>query len=91
MNKEYERVELQQHVSEAVCAKFTELGAALTGDHARRLARVLMRMAARIMINHNAGPGDFLGLAMLCLQQESQTDTPAALPQSPAAHLKLMN
>jgi hypothetical protein len=43
-------------------------------DHRRRLARVLIRQAARIVINAGASAQEFMMLCMECIQQEGKEE-----------------
>jgi len=69
--KDVERAEMQPKIEEAICNAFDQMDAPLTHDHARRLQRSLLRIAARITFGPlDQGDSSFVSAAGAMFNEE---------------------
>ncbi len=78
-----ERRDLQPLVGQAIGQALTTANVPLDGDHRRRLVRVLLRAAARLVIDVGVPAPVFIAMAVEALGREANTSFPAAVPETP--------
>ncbi len=72
------RYEIQEIVTNAVASALVR-SVPCDADHRRRLQRTLLRCAARLAIEAEVTPPDFVGAALHALGREARTDFPATI------------
>jgi len=79
------RVELQDIIDTALAGVYQANSIKLHFDHKRRLARVLLRCAARLAMSCGCPPLAFAGMALQCYMEETPREPEQALtgPFSP--------
>jgi len=76
-----ERKDLQQLIGVAIEKALAEAGVTqLDGDHVRRLIRVLLRAASRLVIEAGAPLAWLAATSVEAFLQEVQTQSPAKVP-----------
>jgi hypothetical protein len=78
--KSWSRVELQSLVGNAVIDVLKEAGVVPKEDHLRRLTRVLLRGAARILIDYKVPVTIFVHMAVEAWNEEQKSTQPAPVP-----------
>ena len=77
------RIEMQKVLGQTVVGKLIAIGLPMDEDHTRRFVRVVLRMAARVLIDLKAPPEVFLRLATQCYLEELKAPEPSVIPRLP--------
>lgn len=70
MSKNFERVDIQMPVTEAINRKIKDLGVEPTPDHQRRTIRAVLHTAGKMMLEAGGGVSAFRQLAEECFGKE---------------------
>jgi len=86
-----ERAELQVVIGKAVSETLVANGVVLDGDHTIKLVRVLVRAAARLLLDKGAGLGDVMGAFAAFYAHEAVTEKPSRVTGAQAEQVAELN